>query len=157
MSGVKEDRLGEMASLRRLPENPVRCMCAQSLSRVWLSETPWTVGFSVHEDSPNKNTGGVVISSPRESSQPRDRTSVSRVSCIVRWILCHKHHLGSPFQRAATSEVQPLAFASFSLPESLSLGRGCMCWGWRGQRRSGWHAPMVPSDWASLGVHVSFC
>ena len=31
MNGVKEDRLGETASLRRLPENPVCCMCAQSL------------------------------------------------------------------------------------------------------------------------------
>ena len=118
---------GGQAGRDGLSEETSREPCVLYVCSVTTVETPWTVGFSVHEDSPNKNTGGVVISSPRESSQPRDRTSVSCVSCIVRWILYHEHHLGSPFQRAATSEVQPLAFASLSLPESLSLGKGCMC------------------------------
>ena len=32
----------------------------------------------------------------RGSSQPGDRTCVSSVSCIGRWVLYHSHHLGSP-------------------------------------------------------------
>ena len=32
----------------------------------------------------------------RGSSWPRDRTRVSYVSCIGRWLLCHQHHLRSP-------------------------------------------------------------
>ena len=39
----------------------------------------------------------VVISSSRGSSQPRDWTCVSYVSCIGRWILYHWCHLGIPF------------------------------------------------------------
>ena len=31
----------------------------------------------------------VAISSSRRSSQPRDRTHISVISCIVRWILYH--------------------------------------------------------------------
>ena len=37
----------------------------------------------------------VAISFSRESSQPRDRTWVSYVSCIGRQALYHKRHLGS--------------------------------------------------------------
>ena len=39
----------------------------------------------------------VAISFSRGSSQPRDQTHVSYVSCIVRWVLLHNcRHLGSP-------------------------------------------------------------
>ena len=37
----------------------------------------------------------VALSSSRGSSQLRDRTSISCVSFIGRWVLYHKHHLGS--------------------------------------------------------------
>ena len=32
----------------------------------------------------------------RESFQPRDRTSVSYVSCTGRWVLYYQRHLGNP-------------------------------------------------------------
>ena len=38
----------------------------------------------------------VAISSSRGSSQPRDQTCVSWVSCIGRKVLCHSSHLESP-------------------------------------------------------------
>ena len=38
---------------------------------------------------PDKHTGVVAISFSRASSWPSDRTWVSRISCISRWILCH--------------------------------------------------------------------
>ena len=37
----------------------------------------------------------VAMPSSRGSSQPRDWTPVSYVSCIGRWVLYHWHHLGS--------------------------------------------------------------
>ena len=38
----------------------------------------------------------VAMSSSRGSSQPRDRTHVSDISCICRPVLYHQRHLGSP-------------------------------------------------------------
>ena len=38
----------------------------------------------------------VAISSSRGSSQPRDRTHISCVCCIGRWVLIHQCHLGGP-------------------------------------------------------------
>ena len=38
----------------------------------------------------------VAVPSSRESSQPKDQTQVSYVSCIGRWVLHHWHHPGSP-------------------------------------------------------------
>ena len=46
-------------------------------------------GSSVHGDSPARILEWVAISSPRESSHPRDRTCISWISCIGRWILNH--------------------------------------------------------------------
>ena len=40
----------------------------------------------------------VTISFSRGTSQPRDQTHVSRVSCTGRWVLYHYSHLGSPIQ-----------------------------------------------------------
>ena len=40
----------------------------------------------------------VAMLSSRGSSQPRDQTQVSYISCIGRWVLYHQHHLGSPQQ-----------------------------------------------------------
>ena len=40
--------------------------------------------------------GWVDMPSSRESSQPRDRTHISYVSCVGKWVLYHQRHLGSP-------------------------------------------------------------
>ena len=42
----------------------------------------------------------------RGSSRPRDRTLVSCVSCIGRWILYHSRHLGSPSFFSAQCSLQ---------------------------------------------------
>ena len=39
----------------------------------------------------------VALPSSRASSQPRDQTCVSYVSCIGRWVLYHWDHLESPY------------------------------------------------------------
>ena len=41
---------------------------------------------------------GLLFPSAGESSQPRERTCVSCVSCIGRWVLYHYCYLGSHFQ-----------------------------------------------------------
>ena len=38
----------------------------------------------------------VTMPSSRGSSQPRDQTLFSKVSCIGRWVLFHQHCLGNP-------------------------------------------------------------
>ena len=59
---------------------PGLCVCAQPLSGIFQARIlEW-----------------VAISYSWRSSQPRDRTLVSCVSCVGRWILYHCCHLGSP-------------------------------------------------------------
>ena len=51
-------------------------------------------GSSVYEISQARILEWVAISSSRGSSQPRDQTHFSCVSCIGKQILYHQHHLG---------------------------------------------------------------
>ena len=70
-------------------------------SRVQLFGTPWTadcqallsMGFSSQE-----NWSGLSSPPPEGSSQPRDQTHISWVSCNGRWILYHQRPLGCPMQ-----------------------------------------------------------
>ena len=52
-------------------------------------------GSSVHGILEARILKQVAIPSSRRSSWPRDQTCVSYVSCIGRWVLYHKHYLGS--------------------------------------------------------------
>ena len=95
-----------MASLQvhpLLPETPVfpgfhhiRCVwCVvnvQSFSHIQLFVTPWTVARQAPlsmEFSRPRILEWVAMPSSRGSSQPRDQTHVSCVSCIGRWIFYH--------------------------------------------------------------------
>ena len=67
-------------------------VCAQLLSCVLLFATSWPVAHQASlsmEFSRQEYWSEVVISSSRGSSQPRNRTHISCVSCILRWILYH--------------------------------------------------------------------
>ena len=48
--------------------------------------------------------GWGAISSSRGSSQPKNRTCVSYVSCIGGWVLYHWHHLESPSEERRGSQ-----------------------------------------------------
>ena len=58
-------------------------------------------GFSVHGIFQGRILESVAISYSKESFQPRDRTCVSCVSCIGRWILDHWESY--PYAAAAKS------------------------------------------------------
>ena len=67
-------------------------VCAQSLSRVRLFETPMDCsppGSSVHGILQARILEWVAISYPWGSSWPRDRTHISCVPCIGRQVLYH--------------------------------------------------------------------
>ena len=68
-----------------------------SLNRVRLCEPMdcSLLGSSIHGILQARILEWVFISSSRESSQPRDQTCVSYVSCISRRVLYHECHLGS--------------------------------------------------------------
>ena len=63
------------------------CMCACSLTHVWLCATP--PGSSVHGIFQARILEWVATSSSRGSSWPRDRSHVSGISCTGRQILYH--------------------------------------------------------------------
>ena len=60
-------------------------------------------GSSVHRIFQAGILEWVAISFSRGSSQSRDGTRVSCISCIGRWILFLWRHLGSPFKRCRQS------------------------------------------------------
>ena len=63
----------------------------QSLSRVWLFVTPWTVACQapLSMGFPRQDTGVVVISFSRGSSQPKDRTRAFGLAGGFFIPLCH--------------------------------------------------------------------
>ena len=65
------------------------CVCVQSLSCVRLFVTSSLPSSSVHGILQTRLLEWVAISSSRGSSQPRNGTCVSWVSCIGRQILYH--------------------------------------------------------------------
>ena len=86
--GILQARILEWVAISysREPSTPrdwtqVSCIAGRSF-------TIWPPGKPILE--------WVAISYSKGSSQPRDQTCFSNVSCICRWILHHKHHLGSP-------------------------------------------------------------
>ena len=62
-------------------------------------------GSSVHEILQARILEWVAMPSFRGSSQPRDRTSVSYISCIGRQVFYHRHHLGSPSQKPTSTQL----------------------------------------------------
>ena len=84
------------------------CMCAKSLqSCLTLGDSMDCIppGSSVHGILRARILERVAISSSRRSSRPRDRTLVSHVFCVGRWVLYHQHYLGSPIIFYTTSKL----------------------------------------------------
>ena len=68
--------------MRKLRNREVKCVLGR-LSRVWLFETPWTAARQAPLSVGILQAGileWVAMPSSRESSQPKDRTHVSRVA-----------------------------------------------------------------------------
>ena len=84
-------------------------MCIQSLIHVPLFSTPWTVACQASlpmEFFQARILEWVAIYFSRGSSQPRDGTCVSFVSCIGRWVLYHERHLGSQWGHSKPTCIQ---------------------------------------------------
>ena len=64
-------------------------VCTHLLHRVQLFATPWTVARQLPclWNCPGKS--GLPFPTPGDHSNPRDRSCISCVSCIARWILYH--------------------------------------------------------------------
>ena len=64
-------------------------LVVSSSAALWTvaCQAPLSMGFS-------RQQAWVAISCSRGSSQPRDRTRISCVSCIGNWVLYHQHQLG---------------------------------------------------------------
>ena len=67
--------------------------CVYVFSCIWLFVTPWTIAYQtllIYKILQARILEWVPTFFSRESSQPRDQTHVSCVSCIGRWILYHR-------------------------------------------------------------------
>ena len=68
------------------------CVCAKPLHPTDHS----LPGSSVHGILQARMLEWVAMPSSRASSQPRDQTHISYISCVGRQVLYHYHHLGNP-------------------------------------------------------------
>ena len=70
----------------------VTSCCAKLFSRVQLSMTLWTIAWQTPLSRgflQARILEWVAMLSSRGSSRPRDKTSVSIISCLGRWVLYH--------------------------------------------------------------------
>ena len=102
--------------------SPLASMCAQSCPTLCDPTDCSPPGSSVHGVFQARILGWVAISSSRGSSQLRDQTHVSCVSCIGRWSLyhwCHRtnalqwiqHPIPLAFDSGSTSPICPTCLA----------------------------------------------
>ena len=71
-------------------------LCAQSFSALCNPMDCSPPGSSVHGILQARILEKVAMPSSRGSSQPKDRTCISYISCIGGWVLYHQRHLGNP-------------------------------------------------------------
>ena len=90
--------------VKRSPPAPlcgvITCVCAKSLQSCPILCDPMDcrlLGSSAHEILQARILEWVAMPSSKGSSQPRDRTHVSYISCICGWVLYHQGHLGNLF------------------------------------------------------------
>ena len=107
----------------------------ESLSRVWLLTASCTVAHRLlcPWDSPGKNTGVGCIFYSRGSSQHRDRTHISHISCIGRRALHHWRHLWSPrtLEWVATPSSRGSSWPRDRIQMSRIAGRFFTIWATR--------------------------
>ena len=85
-----------------------KCTCAQSFQSCLTLCNPVDCSLrssSVHGILQARILEWVSIPSSRGSSQPRDQTHISYVSCIDRQVLYHEHHLRSPTTMSQSSAI----------------------------------------------------
>ena len=85
-------------------------------------------GSSVYEILQARKLEWVAMPSSRGSSWPRDQTSISYVSCIGRWILYHKGHLGSPCMKGTYCTPLSLSMLLLLISDWCSLVWGTWMW-----------------------------
>ena len=96
------------------------CACMLSFTSVQLFVTLWAIACQA--PLPMGILQARILEweagpSSRRSSQPRDHTQVSYISCIGRWVLHHYHHLGSPHNKVSGSIFSyHECFLSWGLP-----------------------------------------
>ena len=98
-----------------------------SLSCVQLLVTSWTVAFQapLSMGFPRQEywsgNNGVTISSSRGSSQPRDQSCISGVSCVSRQVCYHCLAPGKPLLPPRIRCMTPSKLYILSIPQSSNL------------------------------------
>ena len=94
-------------------------------SCVRLFATPQTVAcHSVHGIIPVRTLEWVAMPSFPGSSQPRDQTHISCISCIHRWVLCHRWHpLVPPGEPKYTNAIVNI----YSIIQISSIEKNIIC------------------------------
>ena len=82
-------------------------------------------GSPVHGILQARITGVGAMPSSRGSSQPRERTCVSYISCIGRQVLYHSHHLGSPDGGIRSDQIRSAAQLCPTLWDPMNRSTPC--------------------------------
>ena len=101
------------------PSKVALCSMLSRFSHVWLCATLWTIysppGSSVHGILQARILEWVAMPGTRGSSQPRDQTRISYVSCIGRWVFFLPLVPPGKPRVALSSPINPDLYLSFYL------------------------------------------
>ena len=100
---MRSQRTGHnLATTPSPPHSSTHTACMRSyFSRVQLCNPKdhSLPGSSVHGISQARILEWFAMPSSRGSSRPRNRTSITYISCTGRWLHSQQHHLGSPISK----------------------------------------------------------
>ena len=83
------------------------------------------LGSAVHGILQARILEWVAIHSSKGSSQPKDWTHISSISCIGRWILYHQHLLESPIRWLPTFHLESEKWRFFLNQRVFNSGISC--------------------------------
>ena len=128
-----------------------KCMCAkllQSCPTLCHRMDCSLPASSVHGILQEKLLEWVAMLSSRGSSQPRDRTCISYVSCIDRCVLHHKGHLGSLiFVPSSWHRAPTILGISWAIGNVLGWPKSSFCFFITSYRKT----------WMNFLAHSVFC
>ena len=134
------------------------CVCAQSCQTLRFHDCS-LLGFSVHGISQGRILEWVTLSYSRGSSQPRDWTRISYISCVGRQVLYHCHLGSTPTSwldlnpSVSTRTLSILSAAEPSIPASSLPPCWALSWYMVANNNCEWKNSCPPRAYILANVH----
>ena len=132
----------------------LKLCCFQSISHAWLFVTPWTVArqASLHGISQARILEWVTIPFSRGSSQPRNWTRVSCISCIGTQLLYHWAAVHGVVKSRTWLSDFPFTFHFPALEKEMATRSSVLAWRIPGTGQPCGLLSMGSHNWSDLAA-----